>query len=66
MSWNYRMVRNENSVAIHEVYYGEDGEPHSCTMNPVSPLGKDVESLKKDFEMMEQAFDKPVLDYEDF
>mgnify|MGYP006926888790 FL=1 len=60
------MVRKGDSIGIHEVYYGEDGEPRSCTMSPVSPIGEDVEGLKKDLEMMEQAFDKPVLDYEDF
>jgi hypothetical protein len=66
MSWNYRVLQNENSVAIYEVYYDENGEPHSCTMSPVSPLAEDVEGLKKDLEKMEQAFDKPVLEYEDF
>lgn len=66
MSWNYRVLQNENSVAIYEVYYDENGDPRSCTMSPVSPIGEDVEGLKKDLEMMKQAFDKPVLDYEDF
>jgi hypothetical protein len=68
--WNYRLIRRQTehgeSFAVHEVYYDSQGEPRSCTKFPVSASGEDVEGLKKDFEKMKQAFDKPVLDYEDF
>lgn len=68
--WNYRVIRRqsecEERVAIHEVYYGNDGVPRSCTENPVAPAGETVEDLKKDIEMMKQAFDKSILEYEDF
>lgn len=72
--WNYRLVRKKHEVGdevrevvgIHEVFYGEDGEPHSCTKERVAPMGRDGEDLAKDFARMEQAFDKEVLDYEEF
>lgn len=68
--WNYRLVRRQTEfgekVAIHEVYYNSDDEPRSCTVDPVPVAGEDIEVLEKDVEKMKQAFDKPVLDYEDF
>jgi len=68
--WNYRLIRRQTEhgekIAIHEVYYNSQDEPRSCTKNPVPVAGEDIEVLKKDVEMMKQAFEKPVLDYEDF
>ena len=72
MSWNYRVVKNTYEeggeyFAIHEVYYDGDGNPTSCTALPANFLGDDLDDLKAVLDMVQQAFDKPVLDYyEDF
>ena len=37
MSWNHRLVKDVESgrLAIHEVYYDEDGTPSGYTENPI-------------------------------
>lgn len=73
--WNYRVLKHGDgdTYAIHEVYYEhprgtvEGPVPHSCTENPVAPLGEgSPEDLRRDMEMMLRAFDYPVLNYDDF
>tara|TARA_Y100000034_G_C6864927_1_gene394098 strand:- start:397 stop:708 length:312 start_codon:yes stop_codon:yes gene_type:complete len=34
MFWNYRLVKVEDRVALHEVYYNVHGDAESCTENP--------------------------------
>lgn len=37
MSWNYRIVRHPGGwLALHEVHYGEDGQPNGYTENAAS------------------------------
>ncbi len=37
MSWSYRIIRHtDGHYALHEVFYGEDGEPNGMTVQPVS------------------------------
>lgn len=71
--WAYRVLKHGDTYAIYEVYYEHprgtvDGPvPHSCTENPVAPLGEgSIEDLRRDMEMMMRAFDYPVLNYDDF
>ena len=68
--WNYRLIRRQTEfgeeIAIHEVYYDEDGEPRSCSKEPVPVAGEDIEVFEKDVDLMKQAFSKDVLDYESF
>lgn len=81
MSWNYRVMRHEQSVEartlrsdpaevwfeIHEVYYDRDTrKPTSCTTNAVVPYGSTPEELASCLEMMAQALKEPVLDYDTF
>lgn len=84
MSWNYRFIRHKKHhdgsypIQLHEVYYDHEGNPASCTMNPVNIFtvietmethGEDqdeAEELAKLKEMIVAAFDKPVLDMELF
>lgn len=71
MTWNCRvMVRTDKQTgekiyAIHEVYYDQDGNPESCTENPVSPMGETVDELRGDLSHYQEALAKPVLRYED-
>ena len=69
--WNYRVIKRKYGIgctiyAIHEVYYTEDGVPHSCTTESVHPIGEDASELKRALLMYTQAFDRPVLDYDTF
>ena len=72
MSWNYRVVKNYYDeggeyLAIHEVYYDEEGDPMMCGVLPADIMGDDADELKAVLNMIQQAFDRPVLDYyEDF
>jgi len=70
MSWNHRVIRHvtdegDEWFGIHEVYY-DDGEPHSCTKEHISPCQEDIPALKWELEKMLQAIDKPVIDYQHF
>ena len=68
--WNYRLVKKqterEELIGVHEVYYNSDGEPRSCTKNPIGIQRESVEELAKEHFRMKQAFEKPVLEYESF
>ena len=66
MTWNYRIIKRENEIwtyfAIYEVYYNKNGKITSWSEPPISPYGEDdVEDLKRDFKLMEKAFEKPIL-----
>ena len=70
-SWNHRVIRRkfpngEVLYAIHEVYYGFDGKPRSCTENPIRIQEESVSDLKKTMKRIRRALKKPVLKYEDF
>lgn len=66
--WNYRLLRRQTEhggqVAIHEVYYDENGDPRACTKEPVAIAAGEVDRLEEDMELMTEAFEKPVLNYE--
>ena len=55
----------EPLYAIHEVFY-ENDKPKSVTQEPCWIQGETILELKSDFELYKKAFDKPVLNYEDF
>ena len=71
--WNYRIVKRvcdslgvkEDVYAIHEVYYNNKSKPVAVTTNPCHIQGETVEDLKDDLKFYRQAFDKPVLNFED-
>ena len=67
--WNYRVVRTtlagEEFFAIHEVYYTDD-VPTSITEEAVEPSGSTHEALLDDLRRMQEACQKPTLNFEDF
>ena len=69
MSWNYRVIRHIATgaagdwFAIHEVYYDADGMPRAVSEKPISPQGDTCEELLSDLQMMQEAAEKPTLDY---
>lgn len=53
-------------VAIRQAYFREGAsEPDSTTVNPVAPIGEDIEELRQGLlQMMARALEEPVLDGE--
>jgi len=67
MSWNYRAIRHhDGSLAVHEVFYNEAGEPNSMTENPVTFSVSEDESIKDLATSLEQALNdirkKPIIE----
>ena len=62
--WNYRVVRRAGEVAIYEAYYDDDGNVRSLTLDPVSPSSEDPATLKERLELMLEAFDKSVVEFD--
>ena len=67
MSWNYRVIRREfengePQLAIHEVYYDENGAVRSWTLNPVVPAGETFEEFSEDLFFYRGAVGRPVLE----
>lgn len=68
--WNYRIVKHvgrfDEYYQIHEAYYDKGDKAHSITRDATKPIGDTVTELKADLKAMLKAFDKPVLNYDDF
>ena len=62
--WNYRVMRyQDGALGVHEVFY-TDGQPTSCTENPIGAVGDDLEELRCELEAMLRGLDAEILDYE--
>lgn len=63
MSWNFRLVREDDVVRLREVYYDDIGNPEMCTTSEVEIM----ESLDEDVlwyrEKLIEGLQKPVVDY---
>lgn len=63
MTWNFRLVREEEIIALREVYYDDYGYPEMMTTGEVkiyAELGEDVTWYQS---KMSEGILKPVLDY---
>ena len=66
MTWNHRvLLEDDGTLGIHEVYYGDDGEPFACTEEPFV-VGDTKEELIEELTRMVACIAKPILEYEDF
>ena len=63
-TWNYRVVKKRGYLAIHEAYYDENGNVFTLSQDPVSPEAEDLAQLKTNLELMQDALDKAILDFE--
>ena len=52
----------ETQYGVVETYYNDDGEIAFTSAEFQSPYGETLEELKSNFEMMQKAFEIPVLD----
>jgi len=62
MTWNYRVVNEEGFLGIHEVYYNDNDQPYMVTKVPIGVSGDSLLDLHDTYQLMAEAFDKPVLD----
>jgi hypothetical protein len=65
MVWNYRVLRNGDQVAIHEVFYSESGQVAGVTEKPVYPRAETIDDLAEELTRYGAALDATVLDYHD-
>ena len=63
-TWNYRVVKKHGHMGIHEAYYDDNGNVHSLSLEPVSPVYEDLDQLKTNLELMLDALGKSVIDFE--
>jgi hypothetical protein len=52
----------ETQYGVVETYYNDDGEITFTSAEFQSPYGETLEGLKVNFDMMQKAFELPVLD----
>jgi hypothetical protein len=73
MTWNYRVIRYgpnkdrpdaEECFGIHEVYYDDAGKPIAMTKDAVGVVSETIKGLQVSYEMLAEAFRRPVLDYD--
>ena len=62
VSWNYRVVKENDYYTIKEVYYDKDGNVDGWTEMDVSPGGETFEEFLDSFELYRKCVYKPVLD----
>jgi hypothetical protein len=66
MTWNDRVVRTtegeEESFAIYEVSYDDDGRPEARTKAPARPAGETLEALAEDRHSYQAALQEAVLE----
>ena len=65
MSWNYRLIKQDGTIGLHEVYY-TDGKPDACTIDPVEILFEESDNLEEILWQITRAFKEPILDMKDF
>ncbi len=71
MSWNYRVMKEKSPIpgddtemfGVYEVFYDDAGKLNGYSTNPKHPYGESLEELKADYELMVEAFNKPVLEW---
>lgn len=64
MTWNYRIVKQDDIYELCEVYYNEIGKPIGyCSTKPV---GDSKEELQSVLDMMSEGCAKPIFDAKDF
>lgn len=64
-SWNYCVIKREDNLfAIYSVYYNEEGRIIGCSENPEPAISDDFEYLKTQLQLMLEATEKEIIDFE--
>lgn len=66
MTWNYRLTKQGDEIAIREVYYNDYNEVVSWTEDPVSLVGESFKELRKDLRRITECLKHPILDLDHF
>lgn len=68
MSWNHRVMRHiegeRDYLAIHEVYYNNEGLIVKWTDSPVNMVDGTITGLRWELNRMKESLGKPVLEYD--
>ena len=64
MGWNYRVLKRDNLFAIYSVYYDDDGKIIACSESPEPAVSEDFEYLRTQLNLMLEAVDKDVVEFE--
>ena len=75
--WNNRIVKHEGSTgevwhSVHEVFYSENGGVNGYTEDPITILGKTVEDVKSQLEIImrdiekHEVIDASTVEFEDW
>jgi hypothetical protein len=63
--WNYRVVKRDEGVSLHEAYYNDKGEVNSISVEPVSPTCEGLDELRATLHLMLASLDKPIININD-
>ena len=62
-TWNYRLVKHDDYYAVHEVYYGNDGQPTSMTSTAVDFGGETKEEVIAALSMaLNDVMERPIFE----
>ena len=68
MTWQYRVMRrkvgNGYGYGIYEFYGDIAHDGPGWTKDEMSPFGETWAELRRDYKLMAEAFDLPILDHE--
>ena len=64
MSWNYRVLKRGDDYGVYEVYYDQEGNPHSMSEDPITPTAESLQDLSDTLQLFLEALQKDALNYE--
>jgi hypothetical protein len=68
MTWAYRVMRrkvgNGYGYGIYEFYGDIAHDGPGWTKDALGPFGETLGELRRDYRLMDEAFDLPILDHE--
>jgi hypothetical protein len=65
MTWNYRIMNKNGLLGVHGVYYDGDGNIQGMDQDPNAPQAETIDELRTVLELMLEALEKPILDYDE-
>ena len=63
--WNYRVIRKDDGISLHEAYYNNEGRIISLSIEPISPVCEGLDELRTTLQLMLAALDEPVVNFHD-
>lgn len=63
MSWNYRVVKKDDQLAVHGVYYDDAGKIIGLDENPNYPFGEDLDELQYRLALMNESLKQAIIDF---